>query len=510
MPEQRHLMKRRGPAGATMRVLTAAVGLLAVLSAAPATAADLPRLEQTPCWFDIPSGHEAQCAYLYVAEDRGNADSAEIRLPVARLKTPNQTVANDPVLFINGGPGGDAGLDASSIVSWWWYVDNSAWMRKRDFILMDVRGTGLAVPNLDCPEMDRDSVGADDGSHGFAGWIDETLRNSDKCRDRLVGAGRQLAAYNSNSAAGDIVDLMTAAGIESINIYGASYGTRIAFSLLRDHPQRVRSLVLESVLPPNADLVIQQQVGFGQIIAHIAADCAADSACNSKYPDLEVRFRSRLADLNRSPLYVEIFNPASRSRQSYPLIGVDIVDVLFDLMYGSEVLRYMPTLLDGLSRGNEASLQSWFQAYRLRTAGPDTTSEGAYYAFACAEQVAHIDMRQAAAAAAQYSVYNDDGVVGFSDYLICPRWPVPAVDESELQAVISDKPVLLLSGEYDPVTPAAFADMAAATLSHGYHFVLPKAGHAPLSHSLCANEIADAFLDDPTQRPPAACLDKIH
>ena len=197
--------------------------------------------------------------------------------------------------------------------------------------------------------------------------------------------------------------------------------------------------------------MIQQQVGFGQVIAHIAADCAADSACNSKYPDLEVRFRSRLADLNRSPLYVEIFNPASRSRQSYPLIGVDIVDVLFDLMYGSEVLRYMPTLLDGLSRGNEASLQSWFQAYRLRTAGPDTTSEGAYYAFACAEQVAHVDMREAAAAAAQFSVYNDDGVVGFSDYLICPRWPMPAVDESELHAVISDKPVLLLSGEYDPV-----------------------------------------------------------
>ena len=131
--------------------------------------------------------------------------------------------------------------------SWWWYVDNSAWMRKRDFILMDVRGTGLAVPNLDCPEMDRGSAGADGESHGFAGWIDELLRNSDVCRDRLIGAGRQLAAYNSKSAAGDIVDLMTVAGIESMNIYGASYGTRIAFSLLRDHPQRVRSLVLEVV-----------------------------------------------------------------------------------------------------------------------------------------------------------------------------------------------------------------------------------------------------------------------
>ncbi|MFM9845255.1 MAG: alpha/beta fold hydrolase [Dongiaceae bacterium] len=493
-----------------IRVLTAPVGLLAFMAAATAGAADLPRLERTPCWFDIPPGHEAQCAYLYVAEDRGNAGSAEIRLPVARLMTPDQTVADDPVLFINGGPGGDAGLDAVSIESWWWYVDNSAWMRKRDFILMEVRGTGLAVPNLDCQEMDRAPADGNGDSGGFAGWIDETLRNSDECRDRLIAEGRQLGAYNSKSAAGDIVDLMTAAGIDSMNIYGASYGTRIAFSLLRDHPQRVRSLVLESVLPPNADLVIQQQVGFGQVIAHIAADCAADNNCNARYPDLEIRFRNRLEELNRSPLSIEIFNPASRSRQSYPLIGVDIVDVLFDLMYGSETLRFMPTLLDELSRGNEASLQSWFQAYRWRTSGPDTTSEGVYYSFACAEQVAHVDLGTTAAAAARYAVYNDEGVVGFSDYLICPRWPVPAVDESELQAVISDKPVLLLSGEYDPVTPAAFADMAAATLSHGYHFVLPNAGHAPLSHSLCANEIADAFLDDPMQRPPAGCLDTLN
>ena len=504
------VIRRRGLPGAMTRVLAASAGFLVILSATIAGAADLPRLERTHCWFDIPAGHEAQCAYLYVAEDRGDAGSAEIRLPIARLKTPDQKAADDPVLFINGGPGGDAGLDANGIENWWWYVDNNAWMRKRDFILMDVRGTGLTVPTLNCPEMDRGSAGGDGETNGFAGWIDRMLRNSDNCRDRLIANGRHIAAYNSKSAAEDIVDFMSAAGIESMNIYGASYGTRIAFSLLRDHPQRVRSLVLESVLPPNADLVIQQQVGFGQVISHIAADCAADANCNARYPDLEVRFRSRIEDLNRSPVNIEIFNPASRSKQSYPLIGVDIVDVLFDLMYGSESLRFMPTLLDGLSRGNEATLQSWFQAYRLRTSGPDTTSEGVYYAFACAEQVAHVDMKVAAAAAARYALYNDDAVVGFSDYLICPRWPVTAVDESERQAVISDKPVLLLSGEYDPVTPVAFADKAAETLSRSYHFVLPNAGHSPLSHSLCANEIAEAFLDDPTQRPPAACLDKLN
>jgi pimeloyl-ACP methyl ester carboxylesterase len=490
---------------AVLRGLAVSVALLAATSAA---AADLPRLEKTPCWFSIPAGHMATCAYLYVAEDRAAADSGEIRLPVARLQTLGRPVAVDPVLFINGGPGGDAGLDANGIESWFWYVDNTAWMQKRDFILMDVRGTGLTKPNLNCPEMDHDSTG--NKSPGFAGWIDRMLKNADACRDRLVGEGRRLAAYNSKSAAEDIVDLMTAAGIDSLNIYGASYGSRIAFSLLRDHPERVRSLVLESVLPPDADLVIQQQVGFGDVVNHIAAKCAADPACNQRYPDLEVRFRTRLEALNRSPMQIEIFDPTAKRKGKYPLVGLDLVDVLFDLLYGSESLRYMPTLLDGLSRGDEASLRGWYQEYLLRTSGPDSTSEGVYYSFACAEQVAHVDMRDAAAAAARYALYNDDGMVGFSDYLICPRWPSPGVPESELEPVASDKPVLLLSGELDPVTPPSFAEMAAATLRNSYHFVLPNAGHAPLSHSLCANEIAEAFLDDPTQRPAAACLDNLN
>jgi len=475
-----------------------------------AAAAELPRLETTPCWFDVPEGHEAACAYLYVAENRADANSAELRLPIARLKTPGQTTAEDPVLFINGGPGGDSGLDAQGVENWWWYVDSTAWMRKRDFILMDVRGTGLTAPNLNCPEMEEDSASFAEGNGGFAAWIDATLRTSDACRDRLLAEGRQLASYNSTAAASDIVDYLTAAGIDGINVYGASYGTRIAFSLLRDHPQRVRSMVLESVLPPDADLVLQQQTGFGEVIARISEDCAADIVCSRKYPDLEQRFRERLDELNLVPVVIDIFDPEARERQLYSLSGGDVVDVIFDLLYGSEALQYMPTLLDGFSRGDSAYLQSWFQEYVWRVSGSDTTSEGVYYAFACAEQVAYTDMRTAAAESARYRTFNVDAVIGLADYLICPRWPIPKAAAIEREPVTSDKPVLLLSGRLDPVTPPAFGDRAAAYLSHGYHFVLPKAGHAPLTHSTCANEITETFLDDPSQRPAAACLDAVN
>ena len=498
--------------GASPRCLLALAGLLvaAGMGATTAQAGDVPRLDKTSCWFDIPEGHDVDCAYLYVRENRGDPGSAVLRLPVARLKTPGKTVGADPVLFINGGPGADAGLDANAMENWWWYVDNTAWMEKRDFILMDVRGTGLTTPNLDCPEMGDDAEKPESGYDGFAAWIDKMLRTSDACRDRLLREGRQLGQYNSTTAAEDIADYLAVSGIDSVNVYGASYGTRIAFSLLRDHPQRVRSMVLESVLPPDADLVLQQQTGFGEVISRISDNCAADPVCRQKYPDLEERFRERLDELNRIPVEIEIYDPKTRAREPYALSGGDLVDVIFDLLYGSESLRYMPTLLDDFSRGDAALLQSWYQGYLLENTGPDTTSEGVYYGFACAEQVPYTDIRAAASEAARYRLFNFDAVIGLADYLICPRWPVPKAPEIERQPVRSDKPVLLLSGEFDPVTPAAFADRAAAYLSHGYHFVLPKAGHSPLTHSNCANEIAEAFLDDPSQRPPAACLDAVN
>ena len=477
---------------------------------ATAEARDVPRLDKTSCWFDVPDGHQVDCAYLFVLENRSDPDSDVLRLPVVRLRTPGKTVGKDPVLFINGGPGADAGLDANGVDNWWWYVDNTPWMQKRDFILMDVRGTGLTAPNLNCREMDDDAEKPEEGYRGFAAWIDRMLRTSDACRDRLLKEGRQLGQYNSAAAAEDVADYLAVAGLDNINVYGASYGTRIAFSLLRDHPQRVRSMVLESVLPPDADLVLQQQTGFGEVIARISENCAADAVCNRKYPDLEARFRERLDQLNRIPVEVQIYDPKTRTKGPYALSGGDLVDVIFDLLYGSESLRYMPTLLDDFSRGDADLLQSWYQAYLAGNTGPDTTSEGVYYGFACAEQVPYTDIRAAASEAARYQLFNVDAVIGLADYLICPRWPIPKSADVERQPVRSDRPVLLLSGEYDPVTPAAFGDRAAAYLSHGYHFVLPRAGHSPLTHSTCANEIAESFLDDPSQRPPATCLDAMN
>src|SRR5262245_65820010 len=112
---------------ASPRCLLALAGLLAAVGmCATAQAGEVPRLDKTSCWFDVPEGHEVDCAYLFVLENRSDPDSDVLRLPVARLKTPGKTVGKDPVLFINGGPGADAGIDANGLENWWWSVGHTA------------------------------------------------------------------------------------------------------------------------------------------------------------------------------------------------------------------------------------------------------------------------------------------------------------------------------------------------------------------------------------------------
>jgi pimeloyl-ACP methyl ester carboxylesterase len=133
-------------------------------------------------------------------------------------------------------------------------------------------------------------------------------------------------------------------------------------------------------------------------------------------------------------------------------------------------------------------------------------SEGAYLGFVCSEEIPFTDPLALEAEAARYPGYNPGGIVGYHDMMMCPHWPVAAVAARERELVISDIPALLLSGELDPVTPPAFADHAALGLSNSFNFVIPGAGHTPLTHSPCANAIAEVLLNNPENRPAVACL----
>ncbi len=242
-----------------------------------------PRFEPAPCWFTVAVA--AACGHLVVREVRGDLFSAEIRLPVVRLMPQGGDAPTDPILFINGGPGGNSGLDEAGIEFWSHEINSQPWMRPREMILMDQRGSGLAAPNLNCPEVDAKSfrLAYELNGQEQTAWS-ELEAASDACRDRLVGEGRRFIGYNSVAAAQDVADLQALLGIKALNVYGSSYGTRIALILMRDHPEGLRSVILESVLPPDADFLLQQQGGLPRVIERVAADLSRRCGLRSEIP----------------------------------------------------------------------------------------------------------------------------------------------------------------------------------------------------------------------------------
>ena len=259
-----------------------------------------PIFEPAPCAFPVPPGFNPECGYLIVPENRLRADSPLIRLHVAIFRNRLGVAVADPVVHLAGGPGSSS----LNVASYMFGQGLDAILDQRDFILFDQRGTGYSQPRLDCPE--RTSITGTLLERGLsaAGNHEIILDAFRRCRDRLVGQGTDLSAYHSAASAADLNDLRLALGYEKLNLYAVSYGTRLALTLMRDHPEGVRSAVLDSVYPPQVNLYTELAPNAERAFNTFFAHCADDASCNQSYPDLRGVFYRTVDQLNASPVSV--------------------------------------------------------------------------------------------------------------------------------------------------------------------------------------------------------------
>jgi len=199
---------------------------------------DSPAIEWTPCWMELPDGfvegEDIECGYLLVPENRAKpGNTPTIELAFAIVYAPTEDVQPDPIIYLAGGPGGNAVADVES----WLEIP---YLGDRDLILLDQRGTGYSLPSLNCPEVEAGEEEVEAGEDN----------GTEACRDRLIDEGVDLQAYNSAENAADVADLRVALEYDEWNLYGISYGTRLALTVMRDHPEGVRSVIIDSVYPP--------------------------------------------------------------------------------------------------------------------------------------------------------------------------------------------------------------------------------------------------------------------
>ncbi len=227
--------------------LLVGVGLSLILSVwlwRAATAQEVvPPFETAECPFPVPIGYRIDCGFVSVPEDRSQPGSPLIKIGVALVHSRAAQPAPDPIFFLNGGPGGALIAALPNMLSGF-----DPLLSVRDVVFFDQRGAGWSQPSLVCPEVEALKIAELKGQRLP---LEESLAPYLACRDRLQGAGVNVAAYNTTENAADVDDLRRALGYEQVNLFGVSYGTMLAqvdaARSARSHSQRGAGLGLSDL-----------------------------------------------------------------------------------------------------------------------------------------------------------------------------------------------------------------------------------------------------------------------
>jgi pimeloyl-ACP methyl ester carboxylesterase len=455
-----------------------------------------PIFESTPCSFPVPSGYNPECGYLVVPENRTRPDTPFIRLHVAVFRNRLGYTVPDSVVHLAGGPGSSS----LNVAGYMFDQGLDAILDQRDFILFDQRGTGYSQPRLDCPERTSVTGLLLEGGLSSAGSHQLILDAFRQCRDRLMGQGIDLSAYHSAASAADLNDLRLSLGYEKLNLYAVSYGTRLALTLMRDHPNAVRSAVLDSAYPLQVNLYTALAPNANRAFNVFFDRCAADPNCNATYPDLRAVFYQLVDQLNAAPISISLY--AGGSERIVRLDGGLLIDVLFVGLYNPAVTTTMPQTIYDIRQGNYALLTE-----RLNLYFDGSSALGMQMSVQCAEEFPFNAAEEAYAAAQgvqpQIAAFYPLSVQPL--FAVCKEWTVAAPDPRENLAVSTDLPTLVLAGDQDPITPPDWGRMVAQDLSNAYFYEFAGNGHWVTRSSQCALSMALAFWNDPTTDPGAAC-----
>jgi pimeloyl-ACP methyl ester carboxylesterase len=462
------------------------------------------RLEWVDCWFDKPLWRPMHCAHFHTAPEAG-AEPERFVLPVVYLPQLFWARSGPPVQYIAGGPGGSTWLEPENVGFWLDWVEETRW--DADLVLYDQRGVGLSQPALDCPELRqlrRELLPLPLPTEEAYRRVREATRS---CHDRIRGDGVDLGRFSTRLNAADATDLMLAMGLDKWNLYGVSYGSRVALEIMRTSPQHLRAVVLDSLYPPevNAELsdawLLQRSFELFSRICELAAECT-DSV-----DELSGRLEQAFERVQRESIKLSVRDPDTGRDIAVVYDHEDLAWLLFEAMYQWDAIPKLPSSVRALAEGR---LDSHMRG--LIQDGVDSLLDNAVSDAVASSVDCHdggpIDLRDAQL---QLQRYPRAATIKRFDwqYHACRYWTSGEAPAEFRTPVVSDVPTLLLAGEFDPVTPPEWAESAQAHLSKGHLFVFPAVGHGVLDSHLCAADLVRSFLADPVAARVPECMDRL-
>jgi pimeloyl-ACP methyl ester carboxylesterase len=429
----------------------------------------------------------ALCGKYEVFEDRVAKSGRKIALNVVMLPALAEKPAPDPVFYFAGGPGAAASAYAGAPFM-------TRLRQRRDVVMVDQRGTGESNP-LRC------DVYGDPSNMG--GYFGETFPEARvrACRAELEKIA-DLRLYTTTIAMADLDEVREAMGYDKINVNGGSYGSTAALAYLRLYPRHVRAAAVTGVAPVDYKMALPFAKGVEHALDRLFSDCAADAKCGAAFPNLRKEFAEVVARLTKAPATFEATNPFSRQKQQITMTREAFMEHVRSTLYFPEVMNYMPMLIHAMYGGDYARFAS--VSYQVFRQVDGQIARGMHLSVVCSESLPFINEDEIKRETAG-TFYGDARIRAYQR--ACGLWPKGDVPASFRDAKKLDVPVLMISGDFDPVTPPFVGASALAQYAQGKQVVVHNGTHSPYE---CTDRLTAEFLDLGTwQGLDTSCVDQV-
>lgn len=431
----------------------------------------------------------AWCGALDVPENRAEPQGRKITLKLAMLRSSAQVASPDMLAFLAGGPG-QAATDYAGPIG----AMLEPLRAHRDILLVDQRGVGGSNA-LDCKTDDKTDAG------DAAGFDPDKLRADAADCLKQVETHADPRYYTTTDAVQDLDDVRRALGVQQFDLVGVSYGTRVAQQYVRHYPRAVRSVVLDSTVPNSVVLGEDFAQNLDDTLKAQFARCDVDAACKQRFGSpFQTLIQLRDA-LRANPHPVSFRDPQSYRTVQRVLDEDSLVSVVRMFAYSPATAALLPLSIDAAAHGDVGPLLG--QAKLLTVDMADLAGNGMAYSVICSEDADLLAARPQDAD----TLLGTHMVDGYK--AICSAWPKGERSADFHQPLVSDTPVLLLAGQYDPVTPPRYADEVAKSLTNARVLLFKGQGHSVLSAG-CGPQLVKDFIEKPDPKAlDASCLDRL-
>ncbi len=416
-----------------------------------------------------PEGEVFYEGFFEVLENYHDPSGRKISLHLIVLPALGESKAEDAITFLAGG----GVLPASSFLSFFSKAFKKV-RQSRDIFLLDQRGTFGSNP-LQCDLPENIS--------------DPNFENLVKNQIELLAKENDLRHYTTEAAARDLDEIRKWLGYKQLNLFGASYGTKLAQVYAKMFPENVRSLVLHGIVPLHFPMQRYENIFAQLALSNLIRTCEQDSICFRTHPNLASATDSVFNRLEQKAIYLKV--ESSSELKSFS--SFDLRRLLYFKLYTERESSTIPALLSSLNEGDQSILKPYLSP------PPSRVPAGVYYCITCTEDFSR--MRD--------EILNQPGGYFSSEWLkvqkkICSLWPVNKPSDSFWEPLKSALPILLLSGEKDHVTPPLYAQEIGRYLPNAKHVVLPGLGHNDLKP--CMIQMIQDFIIAGNQKwEPSKC-----